>query len=378
MKILLDGRPALGGIARYTTELVRLLRPELGDRLVVYRAADTAGPRGPARGTARRAVGAVAGRLRRIAGDQLALPLVAWRTRADVLHCPGSVVPARGGIPAIATCHDLSLIDHFEGYKRGPMKYYERRALLAALSGAAHIVTLSESVAAALGRRFGVGAERVTAIAPPLPDFPPAGAGRLPADLAPRRFLLCVGVLAPRKNLARVLEAHRAAWDDVALPLILVGPYGWRQRDVVRAAADSAGRVRWLGAVDDATLADAYRAAAAVVQYGVDEGFDYPAAEALGLGTPLLLSDIPAHREVAGACALYARPDEPRALADRLREVVRWSEGERTAHAQRATARAAVLRARGAADRYLDLYRRLCEQKARSSRRGAARLADRC
>jgi glycosyltransferase involved in cell wall biosynthesis len=378
MTILVDGRPAMGGMARYTRELVRLLRRELGDRLVVYREGGAGGPQGRDRALARRIAGVIAGRARRIAGDQLLLPLAARRARADLVHCPGYVVPTMGAIPAVATCHDLSLIDRFDAHKRGPMKYYERRAMLAALAGAAHIVTPSESVAAALRRRFEVGAERVTAIAPPLPDFPPAGAGRLPPDLEPQRFLLCVGVLEPRKNLHLLFEAHRRAWDDLRIPLVLVGPYGWKQRDVVRAAADSRGRIRWLGAVDDATLADAYRGAAAVVQYSLDEGFDYPAAETLGFGTPLLLSDLPVHREVAGECALYAPADNAGALANRLREVARWSAGDRVAHAARAAARVAMIRERGAPHLYLDLYDRLCEQRARGFRHETVQRTGKC
>ena len=378
MRLLVDGRPAVGGIARYTQELVRLLRAELAsEQLVVYREADTAGPRGSQHGRARRVVGTVAGRVRRVAGDHLALPLFAQRAQADVVHCPGAILPRLGRIPTVTTCHDLSLIDRFDGYKRGPMKYYERRALLAALAGAAHVVTLSQTVADTLQRRFGIAAERVTAIAPPLPDFTDAGDARLPSGLEPGRFLLFVGVIEPRKNLRRLLEAHRSVWSDLRMPLVLIGPYGWRQRELLRAIAGSAGRVRWLGAVDEATLAAAYRSAAAVVQYSLDEGFDYPAAEALSLGAPLVLSDIPVHREVAETCALYAPADDPRVLAERLCEIGRWSAPDRAGHAQRAAARVAALRSRGAPHRYLAIYQQLCEPRTRRLRSGAVAPAGR-
>jgi glycosyltransferase involved in cell wall biosynthesis len=74
-------------------------------------------------------------------------------------------------------------------------------------------------------------------------------------------------------------------------------------------------RARELG-VDDAirvlpfltdrrTLASLYRRAALVLQPSEAEGFGLPLAEAMACGAPLLVSDIPVLREVAGEAAVY-------------------------------------------------------------------------
>jgi len=273
-----------------------------------------------------------------------------------------------GRIPTVVTCHDLSLIDRFGGYKPGPMKYYERHGLLRSIESAAHVVTLTEVVAAELRRRYGLSAERVTPIAPPLADLQVRGRGTLPADLG--QFILCVGVLEPRKNLEALIAAHRAAWPHIGRPLVLIGPYGWSQRSVLTAVEQSGGRVRWLGSVNDATLVDAYSRADAVVQYSLDEGFDYPAAEALALGAPLILSDIPVHREVAGDCALYADPTDPVALGERLREVMGWTAEQRSAQARCGRKRVVEIRARGAVSAYIGVYQRVEETRGNRPLRG--------
>jgi glycosyltransferase involved in cell wall biosynthesis len=76
------------------------------------------------------------------------------------------------------------------------------------------------------------------------------------------------------------------------------------------------------GYVDDETLAGLYSGAAAVVIPSLGEGFGLPAVEAAACGAPLVLSDLPAHRETMDGAALYFPPGDGRALASRLREVL--------------------------------------------------------
>lgn len=52
-----------------------------------------------------------------------------------------------------------------------------------------------------------------------------------------------------------------------------------------------------------------------------EEGFGLPALEALSCGLPCLLSDTPAHREIAGEAAWYFAEGDPEALARMLPEV---------------------------------------------------------
>jgi len=357
VRVLIDGRPALGGVGRATRNLVAGLRERLPeDQLVVF-GESRAGPTGLPGW--RRIARAIGGGAKGILTDQITLPAVAERNRVDVFHSPRYVVPRRIGVPAVVTLYDLTLVDLLRTKKRGVVKFYERWAFLQALNRSAFIITPSDAVRAELVRRYGLDESTVGRIYPRLTDLerlaPPAA---MPPDI-PAEFLLSVGTLEPRKNLDRLLDAHRIVWQETRMPLVLVGAYGWLQRDVLKRVNASDGAVRWLGFVEDVVLAELYRRAGAVVQLSVHEGFDLPVAEALAGGAPVVVSDIPVHREVASGCGVYARPDDPMAVTRVLLEVRSWPKDRRDRHREAAARRVAELTREDPVAEHLAVYERV-------------------
>ena len=63
------------------------------------------------------------------------------------------------------------------------------------------------------------------------------------------------------------------------------------------------------------SLAALYAGALAVVIPSLAEGFGLPAVEAAACGAPLVLSDLPAHRETLGSAALFFEPRDASELA---------------------------------------------------------------
>jgi glycosyltransferase involved in cell wall biosynthesis len=115
-------------------------------------------------------------------------------------------------------------------------------------------------------------------------------------------YVLAVGTLEPRKNLARALEAARAAGVD----LRVVGSRGWGGVDV-----DG-----WVGEVPDAELAALYRGARCVLYPSLYEGFGLPVLEAMACGAPVVTSRDTAMEEVAGAAAVLVDPLDVSAIAE--------------------------------------------------------------
>jgi glycosyltransferase involved in cell wall biosynthesis len=96
---------------------------------------------------------------------------------------------------------------------------------------------------------------------------------------------------------------------------------------------------RLLRGLSDQELSDAYAGASAFLWPSRLEGFGLPPLEAMGNGCPVVSSDGPAMPEVLGNAPLYFSPDDPGALASRLREL--WAdpdEWRRRADAGRARA----------------------------------------
>ncbi len=366
MKLLVDARPALGGVERMTRNLVAGLRRTLPDGdLVVFAGRGGGGPsERPSRW--RRLARAIGGGASHIVTDQVTLPALARRHGVDLFHCPGfQVIPRRLGVPGVVTLYDLSLVHYLHTKRRTPISRYERRAFLEAASRAAHVITISETVRRELVARLGIAEGRVTRVYPELErlELLPTPGG-LPPE-AEGAFLLSVGTLEPRKNLDRLLDAHRLLWAESRVPLLLVGGYGWSQRTFVRRVAATGGAVCWLGRVEDAVLAELYRRASAVVQYSVYEGFDLPLAEALACGAPVVASDISVHHEVAGECGVYASAGRPEDLAGSIAEVLGWSEERRRMHADAAARRVAELRREDPIVRHLEVYHRVLEEAVR-------------
>ena len=148
------------------------------------------------------------------------------------------------------------------------------------------------------------------------------------------RYVLHVTSPDPRENAPAVAEAVRRANE--------------RLKDPVRLVAAGAGSP--LGRVSDERLVALYRGAVAYIDASVDEGFGLQPLEAMACGAPVIASDVPAVREVAGeAGILYAPGDvegrasglvrivEEPGLAERMRAagLARAAEftWERTAHA---------------------------------------------
>ena len=100
------------------------------------------------------------------------------------------------------------------------------------------------------------------------------------------------------------------------------------------------------------------RRADLLVSTSLFEGEPNAVLEAMACGCPLVVSDIPAHRELLGEDALYAAPGEPEQFARAMEQLLAGSGGARR-RAERARARVAKRSVAAMASRYEEIYRSL-------------------
>ncbi|HEY7982681.1 MAG TPA: glycosyltransferase, partial [Ktedonobacterales bacterium] len=166
----------------------------------------------------------------RILWEQLALPGLLRRMRADVFHSTVHVLPERLPCPSVVTIHDLAFMVYPQFY-RPARRLYQRIFTARGARAATQVIAVSESTKRDVVARLGVAAEKVHVVYPALDArFQPiADPARLAAfrheQGLPERFLLYLGTLEPRKNLAALLEAYALlrASDDTTPPLVLAG-----------------------------------------------------------------------------------------------------------------------------------------------------------
>jgi glycosyltransferase involved in cell wall biosynthesis len=140
----------------------------------------------------------------------------------------------------------------------------------------------------------------------------------------PESYVLAVGTVEPRKGLDVLIKAM-AKRHAPNLPLVVVGPRGWGEVNLVELAAEHgfpANRLHVLGRVDDEDLSAILRRAAVLAVPSRAEGFGLPVLEAMAVGTPVVHTDVPSLVEVAGGTSLVVPTGNADALASALCEVV--------------------------------------------------------
>jgi glycosyltransferase involved in cell wall biosynthesis len=178
------------------------------------------------------------------------------------------------------------------------------------------ILAVSEFTKAEIADRYGVAPERIVVI-PNAPDdlFSVRATAE---DIArvrrkyslPETFILSVGTMQPRKNIAflvRVFALVRKRIPD--LKLVLVGMrHGYRYDTGIDTAIKEcgiSGSVFFPGYVEDRDMPVMYAAARAFAFPSEYEGFGIPLLEALSQGTPTVVSDIPPFHEVGDDAVVF-------------------------------------------------------------------------
>jgi glycosyltransferase involved in cell wall biosynthesis len=269
-----------------------------------------------------------------------------WRTRGitgqlrrdgvELFHGLSNELPLGiegSGVRCVVTIHDLIFERLPELYRAVDRRIY-RWKFRSAAERADLVIAISEQTREDLVAFYGIARERVRVVYqgchPAFQSEPPAAA--LAAVAArrqlPQRFLLSVGTIERRKNLALTVRALAGL---PGVELVVVGRET-AYADEVRAEAARlgvAGRIRFLHGLGPFELAALYRLATALVYPSRFEGFGIPIIEALFSGTPVVTTRGGVFPEAAGPGSAYVDPDD----ADQLREVLAslWVEEGRRA-----------------------------------------------
>jgi glycosyltransferase involved in cell wall biosynthesis len=232
----------------------------------------------------------------------VALPREA-RKRVDVLHCPTFRAPVRSALPVVVTVHDLAVLRHPGTFNLWTRRY-SRLAVPRVVRAARLVIAVSEFTRGELVELLGVPAGRIRVVPNAVGEpFSPEGPS------AEGDYVLAVGTLEPRKNLASAQQAVRR----LGVELRVVGARGWGGVEV-----DG-----WLGRVSDEELAALYRGARCLVYPSLYEGFGIPVLEAMACGTPVVTSAGGATEEVAGGAAVLVDPLDAGSIASGIEEAVR-------------------------------------------------------
>jgi len=323
VRVLLDYRPALRartGVGEYVhrTALALAATATAGDRVSVFSSSwkDRLAAPGPGIETRDAPVPV---RALNWAWHRLEWPPIEWLGgTTDIAHSPTPLLLPAARAAQVVTVHDLFFLDHPQDTAAEIRRDYPslvgthaRRADL--------VVTVSATVAAQVVERLGVDPSRVVTCHNGAPDW--TARAHVPAD-GP---VICIGTLEPRKNIGGLLDAWAYLVDGgCRTPLLLAGSAPASAAPLLDRLARPplAGVVRHVGYVEEADRRAFYDRARLLVLPSFDEGFGIPAVEAMAAGVPVVVSRRGALPEVCGDAAVYVDPDDPRAMATTIAEVL--------------------------------------------------------
>ncbi|WP_210482006.1 glycosyltransferase family 1 protein [Naasia sp. SYSU D00948] len=291
-------------------------------------------------------------------------PLVARqvnRAEPDVVFSPMQTMGTLGRrYRLVLTLHDLIYYRHrtppaqFSWWVRTLWRLYHlawwpQRVLL---NRAEAVVTVSETTKRLIAEHRLT--RRPVVVVPnaaaPSPEPVPPRSG--PA----RKTLVYMGTFLGYKNVETLVRAV-ALLPGYELHLMSRVRPDDRQR--LESVAPGARLVFHNGASDEEYRRELLEATA-LVSASRDEGFGIPLVEAMNVGTPVVVSDIPIFREVGGDVALYADPDDPAAFADAIRRLEK--PGEWAARSAASLERAAVYSWDASAEVLADLLLKLAAE----------------
>ncbi|RLK46602.1 glycosyltransferase family 4 protein [Microbacterium telephonicum] len=247
--------------------------------------------------------------------------LILNRFRPDVLFSPMQTIGSAGRrFGLILTLHDMIYYRHRTpprdlpwyvriGWRLFHLSYVPQRVTLNAADA---VATVSDTSAAQFAEvRL---TKRPVVVIPNAPQQLAAYG----VDVVPgARNLVYMGSFMPYKNVETLVRAMRLLPGRTLHLLSRISPE--RRAELAALAGD--GDVVFHGGVTDAEYAAALADRAVLVTTSRDEGYGLPVAEALALGVPAVVTDMPIFREVAGAGALYVDPDSPESVADAVRSL---------------------------------------------------------
>ena len=278
-----------------------------------------------------------------VAAEPNAVGPILWPERyasfagVDLFHAAHNVLPRNLPCPSVVTIHDTLAIEKTNLIDRdwGELikRFYYPCAVWRALRRATRLIATTEAMVETIDTLCPGARARVTVIPMAVGEMfvPPSN-----SESARKRAAKIIGTEAPyflvvgQNNLRK---QHRMALEGFARG----APASWRLVLVQRqdggrglhTLAESLHlneRVVWLGAVEQSEMIALYQSARALIQPSLYEGFGLPVIEAMACGCPVIASDLPTLREVAGDAAIFAPPRDVAGFARAINTMARCDE----------------------------------------------------
>lgn len=253
--------------------------------------------------------------------QKLGFPEVEYLTgHIDIFHSFDWYCPTSKKAKIVVHIFDVTPLSNPEWHTKANIQQHKQR-LLTIKKRADFITTISESAKKDIVRALGIDPEKIIVAYP--------GVDRKRFYMIKNKllvknklkkyhlnpgYLLFVGTLEPRKNIARLIKAFNLL--KPKKKLILVGRPGKGIEKLTFAK-----NIIWLNYVSDEDLPFIYNGASLFIYPSLYEGFGMPILEAMSSGVPVITSNVSSLPEVAGEAAILVEPKNIKAIAGAIKKV---------------------------------------------------------
>ena len=268
----------------------------------------------------------------------------------------------------ILTVHDLSFLRYPEFFSNRKNLWHKGLNVKKLVKKYDIIVAISENTKVDLMELLQVPEEKIVVIYSglnqELNDLSPASINSFKSrHEINSRFILYLGAIEPRKNVAGLIEAYNLMRDRhfplTEYQLLMAGASGWKNKHIYKKAEDSlyCDDICFLGYVSRQERDWLYANASLFVYPSYYEGFGFPPLEAMSHGLATITSDISSLPEVTGDAALLVNPYSALDLA-RAMETMLLDSDLRKRYAKKGLERSKLFSWSKTADNYLNLFNR--------------------
>lgn len=280
-----------------------------------------------------------------------------------LFHATDHLLPRLRSARSVFTLHDLAFV-HFPQHFTPRNRVYLRAMVPRFLERADRVIVVSEHTREDVVAQYGLDPGRVHVVPEGVdprfrPDPAPSAIDAVRRRYGlPRRMILYVGTIQPRKNLTTLVDAFarlRTGHSDVGL--VIAGARGWLYEPFLQRLRDPdlGSSVVLAGRIAEPDLPAVFAAAEIFVYPSLFEGFGLPPLEAMASGIPVVSSDATSLPEVVGDAGVLVPPLDVEGWATALERLLGDPE-ERARLRAAGLARAAGFTWDEAARRTADVY----------------------
>ncbi len=244
----------------------------------------------------------------------------AFRFSNYSLYHEPDLIPLAIPAKTLVTVHDLSVLLFPQWHPEYRVRKYNE-ALTGAVKKIDHYIAVSEATKRDLQKLLGVANEKITVIGE-------APRSSIKCTHEKREdFILSVGTIEPRKNIAGLIRAYRKLPGNFRKqhPLLMAGTLGWHSEEIAELLSQG-DDIQHLGFVDDNRLSSLLSRARVVVYPSYYEGFGLPPLEAMACGAPVIASREGSLEEVLGEAVYYIDPHDEQSLTTAMQRMVEDTE----------------------------------------------------